>query len=356
MPLGGGGNNKGEAPMRWLHCSDFHMGKDRTAQERLWERILEHVKQRFDAGFVPDVVFLTGDLANQGLPKEYEAVRGGFLGPLRERLGGNAWKGRILAVPGNHDVDRTKNDDFTRDDPLQAAAKFFDPDKTGQGKREILSPRFKAYRQKATVDVNGNWVSTQDGAFAEVIEFPGLKVGVVGINTAWLSKDDKDQGRLTPGFPLVEAALKKVQGCQVRFVLGHHPLYWLEEGQERRLRALFGHHRVIYLHGHLHRAEARQEDGAGQGFLVLQAGAAFQARDGEPWRNGILWGEIGPAAKELRVSPRFWNPDNYDWPVETARFPERLRDGDWWVYPPCPPPSPRRPSSRPGSPPPAGRY
>ena len=112
-------------------------------------------------------------------------------------------------MPGNHDVDRTKNDSFDRAVPLAPRTEFFDPSKVGQGKREILSPRFKSYRQKAPAEVSGNWVSSPEGAFAERIDIRGRNIGVVGINTAWLSKDEHDQGRLTPGFGLVEAALKK---------------------------------------------------------------------------------------------------------------------------------------------------
>lgn len=321
--------------LRWLHCSDFHFGKDRTAQERLLEKIVEHVAERVAHGFIPDLVFVTGDLANKGLPKEYDGLRKDFVVPLREALGGAQWSGSIFPVPGNHDVDRTKADTFDRGATLTPGTRFFDPSKEGLSKREILFPRFKAYRQKAPADVSGNWISSPDGGFAEVLDIRGFQVGVGGINTAWLSKDKEDKESLTPGFELTEAALRKIADCQVRFVLGHHPLYWLQEDQERRLRALFGHHRVIYLHGHLHKAEARREDGAGQHFLVLQSGAAFQARDDEPWRNGVLWGEIDLAAEEVRVSPRFWNPDNYDWPVETGRFPGGLKcpDGEWWAYP-----------------------
>jgi predicted phosphodiesterase len=321
--------------LRWLHCSDFHLGKDRTAQERLLEKIVEHLADRVAHGFIPDLVFITGDLANKGLAKEYDGLRKDFSNPLREALGGAQWSGSIYAVPGNHDVDRTKADTFDRGATLAPGTRFFDPSKEGVSKREILFPRFKAYRQKAPADVSGNWISSHEGSFSEIVNLDGVRVGVAGINTAWLSKDDHDKERLTPGLELAESALSRIGDCQVRFVVGHHPLYWLQEDQERRLRALFGHHRVIYLHGHLHKAEARREDGAGQDFLVLQSGAAFQARDDEPWRNGVLWGEIDLAAEQVRVSPRFWNPENYDWPVETGRFPERLKlpDGEWWAYP-----------------------
>lgn len=321
--------------LTWLHCSDFHIGKDRTAQERLLGKIVEHVREQVASGCLPDLVFITGDLANRGINAEYNTFNKDFISPLRIALGGDGWRGRILAVPGNHDVDRTKADAFDRAAMLGQGTRVFDPSSEGKAKREILFPRFKAYRQKAGVDVSGNWVSDTEGAYAETIVVRDIKVGVVGLNTAWLSKDEYDKERLTPGVELTEAALEKIGDCQVRFVLGHHPLHWLEEDQAQRLRALFGHHRVVYLHGHLHKAEGRSEDGAGHQFLVFQSGAAFQARDDEPWRNGLLWGKVDVAAGQIRVSPRFWNPTNYDWPVETGRFPENRRDpgADWWVYP-----------------------
>ncbi len=321
--------------MRWLHCSDFHMGKDRTAQERLVTKIIEHVKNTVSSGFVPDLVFITGDIANNGLKREYDDFRKGFLLPLRQALGGDEWCGRIIAVPGNHDVDRTKNDGFDREAPLAGGSQFFDPSTHGKNSRDILSPRFKAYRQGAVADLSGDWISKPKAAFAEKIVIDGVQFGVVGINTAWLSKDNNDRLKLTPGVELVEAALEDVKDCPVRFVLGHHPLTWLHEEHVRRLRAIFGHRRVIYLHGHMHKADGSQEDGAGDSFLVLQAGAAFQARDDEPWRNGLLWGEIDLTSEQVRLSPRFWNPDNYDWPVESGRFPEkrRIANTDWWEYP-----------------------
>lgn len=311
------------------------MGKDRTAQERLATKIVEHVAQQASNGFIPDLVFITGDIANSANKKEYSSFREDFLTPLRNALGGANWKGRILAVPGNHDVDRSKHNGFDRHAPLAANSRFFDPDKKGRVEREILSPRFKAYRQGAVADISGDWISGPAGTFSERLAIGGVQVGVVGINTAWLSKDDNDRHNLTPGFQLVEAALENVKDCQVCFVLGHHPMNWLHEESMPRLKALFGKHGVIYLHGHMHQADGSKEDGAGNEFLVFQAGAAFQARDGEPWENGLLWGEIRIADKCVLLSPRFWNPTNLDWPVKTGRFPENRRKTatDWWTYP-----------------------
>jgi len=56
--------------LTWLHCSDLHVGKDGIAQERLLGKIVEHVRERVASGLVPDLVLITGDLANRGVNPE----------------------------------------------------------------------------------------------------------------------------------------------------------------------------------------------------------------------------------------------------------------------------------------------
>jgi len=322
-------------PIRWLHLSDFHVGKDIAPQLRLLEKTVEYVQSLVAKGFVPDIIFLTGDIANKGLKGEYQAFRSDFYNPLLKALGDNDWQGKVLAVPGNHDLDRTKNSAIDRAKFLVSGNHAFDYTEEGRNAREILFPRFKSYRQLAPANISGNWIDSLDGAYTDVNEIRGQHIGVAGINTAWLSMDEHDKEKLSPGFNLVEAAINKIKDFPIRVVLGHHPLNWFSESESRRLRALFGHYQVIYLHGHLHKAEVIREDGAGNQFLTFQAGASFQARDDEPWRNGLTIGEFDLSRGVVRVSPRFWNPDDYNWTVEDGRFPEKFRDGDsiWWAYP-----------------------
>ncbi|MDP2095970.1 MAG: hypothetical protein Q8K50_19070, partial [Hydrogenophaga sp.] len=236
----------------------------------------------------------------------------------------------------NHDVARPPNDVLNRAAALAPGTHFFDPTKEGKTARDQVIPRFKSFKQLMPGDVSSDWVASPGGSFCEIVDVRGHRLGVVGINTAWLSMDEKDQLKLTPGVGIVEAALtaSKAKNAEVVIVLGHHPLSWLAEAEQRRLKALLGHHHAIYLHGHMHRADGSKDEGAGEPFLVFQAGAAFQARDDEPWRNGLLWGELDLVDGQVRMSPRFWNADNYDWPVETGRFPERRRRAgtDWWSW------------------------
>lgn len=85
-------------PIRWLHLSDFHVGKDEWAQWRLFEKIIEHAADQKGKGFIPGVVFITGDIANAGQESEYAEFRSGFLAPLLDALGGKDWPRTLYAT------------------------------------------------------------------------------------------------------------------------------------------------------------------------------------------------------------------------------------------------------------------
>jgi hypothetical protein len=52
--------------VRWLHLSDFHVGMDDYGQRKLFSNICDHIERKAKKGYIPDFVFLTGDLANKG--------------------------------------------------------------------------------------------------------------------------------------------------------------------------------------------------------------------------------------------------------------------------------------------------
>ncbi len=325
--------------IRWLHLSDFHVGKDGYAQRRIFPRIHAHVRERVEAEGAPDLVFITGDLANKGKAAEYKEFYDEFLMPLQLEALGDGWEGKVFTIPGNHDVDRSVAQYADREKMCRPEARIFDGNDEGLREREIqLLPRFGAYAESEASegsDSPDGWLTSAVGAFGESVAVGGSRLGIVGINTAWLCEDEHDQHRLTPGLALLEAALAAVRECDACIVLGHHPLDWLHHDHQEQLRAMFGEHGALYLHGHLHESRGRREDGAGRGFLAIQSGACFQARDGEPWVNGLLWAELDLDQKQLRLQPRHWNHRNRDWPLTAGAFPERWRrDGsDVWCLP-----------------------
>ncbi|UMG94569.1 metallophosphoesterase [Nocardioides sp. TF02-7] len=77
------------------HVSDLHLGGSPEAERRA-QRVLDHV-----AAMRPevDVVVVTGDVADHGLPEEYAAAE--------RLLGSSLGTAPVLVCPGNHDVRST---------------------------------------------------------------------------------------------------------------------------------------------------------------------------------------------------------------------------------------------------------
>jgi predicted phosphodiesterase len=319
-------------PIRWLHLSDFHVGKDDYAQRKLFNEIITHVRDVVSQGFTPDLLFITGDIANKGLLDEYSVFTTEFLDPLQQIFHGGL-KNLTFMVPGNHDVNREINKYFSREEIYRSETKFFDPTPKGLKERQQFISRLEAYSNIPEI-VPQNWLSAEAGYYSNKIRIKDVEIGVIGINTAWLSKDDSDRHDLSPGIEMLDDALNNLTDCDIKIVLGHHPVDWFRDEHVSPIQAILGKHHAIYLHGHLHRARVTLEDGAGHGYLSVQSGAAFQTGDNEVWVNGILWGELDTHNAVLRLQPREWNPKNRDWRLGKD-LPElrRIVGSDWWAIP-----------------------
>ena len=320
-------------PIRWLHLSDFHVGKDDYATRKMFDYILGHMRQRKQDGFSPDLLFITGDLANRGLAEEYLTLWEELIWPLQETIG-NDIDQRTFTVPGNHDVDRKQFPAFSREHISAPESQYLDPTPEGARLRgEMLVPRFQAYLDNDATSTSAAFARSE-GGYAQRLTLHGHEIGIAGINTAWLSKDDGDERRLTPGKGLLETVLGAIESTQLRIVLGHHPVDWFIPAQQKTIKSLLGRHHALYLHGHMHDHWAEPTYGGGQTYLTIQSGAGFQAREGDlrRWRNGLIWGEVDLQAGDIRLQPRHWIADHQAWTLAAEAFHEDYRHGDWWRY------------------------
>lgn len=330
--------------VRWLHLSDFHVGMDNYAQRKLFDEICDHIKVTVDSGCIPDFVFITGDLANKGLASEYTEFYEAFLVPMKRALG-NSWSGKVIAIPGNHDVERPRTPYFLPEEILQNQEKLFDPTVDGQFAREQFFLRFSNYSDYDLTSVPNRWLNSEAGSFSIETNIRGCNVGLVGINTAWLSKDNHDRHKLTPGIHLLDDALAKIKDCRLKVVLGHHPLDWLDDAHAKKMRGLLGKHSCLYLHGHLHANEGRYEDGGQGEFLTIRCGSAFQGRpeDKEKWINGLMWAEVKLQEGFIELTPLHWSTEYPEWKLTTDAFPNKYASEGSWAFPL--PGSPRSPGA-----------
>jgi len=320
-------------PIRWLHLSDFHVGTAEYDQRQLFQQILDQVRERIDAGVGPDMVFISGDIANEGLAQQYKEFTDNFLIPLAELL--NDLPANIFLIPGNHDVDRNQARSVQRHNVLWTIPEFLDPTAKGLAERELLYPRFQAYAESEMHDwihVKSTWLSNQEGTYIYKMNIRGHKLGILGINTAWLSESDKDRQKLSPGELMLKDGLETLSDCDTRIVLGHHPIDWFRDEEVGSIRSLLGQYSAIYLHGHPNKNFKQPELGTRYSFLPIQAGAAFQVRPKEQWFNRVLWCNLYTEEQLIQIEPLHWS--NH-WEVDSSAYQMDYRQPgtDSWILP-----------------------
>ncbi|NBH14440.1 hypothetical protein D3Z36_09690 [Lachnospiraceae bacterium] len=298
--------------LRWLHLSDFHIGQDNYAQMKLFKSIHKNMKEQKEKGFLPDMIFITGDIANKGKKEEYTIFADEFLLPIVDIYD---ILPKVYIIPGNHDIDREKCDvaALSLYDVPQKKPIFFDTDEKGWEKRQEIFERFAGFRYGFAMDdfcFPVENIFKKEAYFYNVWKKGRYKVGIAGINTAWLSNSDKDKEKLSVGKWILQEALEKLEECDYKLVLGHHPLNWMKEEQRAQASALLAKYKAIYLHGHMHKNSGGYTIANDSGFLSIQCGAAFQAREDDIYYNSLYWGCLNLAENMVSIMPRRWSASN----------------------------------------------
>lgn len=306
--------------MRWLHISDLHVGKDDYGQRSLFRSIMDHVRSRVVAGIGPNVIFVSGDIANNGAVAQYQVFGNDFLMPLLDIVGDNNCD-RVFVVPGNHDINRSVSKAIDTYTVLNRVPTILDPTPAAHIEREPLLARFSPFTEAdLTVDSTNHWLTSNQGFLTHTLILGGKTIGILLLNTAWLCNSGDDRHKLSPGKPMLEEGLHSIANCDVRIVMGHHPLSWFRDEEVASIKTLFSRHSVIYLHGHLHRNEAADLVGAGGRFLTLQSGAAFMTREDDQWVNRIMWCEISEGG--LMIEPLKWSRPHQEWAFDGDALPQ----------------------------------
>jgi len=277
-------------PTRLLHISDVHFEppRGRGDRARIQKALLAKVLElEFDA-----VVF-SGDIANEGKETEYQVAQLFLKELARDR--------KILIVPGNHDVDRSRVDKKAM---LNASAS---KEHFEENRPDVLKPkRFDAFVKFAS-SFELKW--NRKRMTLACCSLSG--VTFLGINTALLSYRKEDRGKLAVDTDDLENELGHLAADVPVVGIGHHPLEELNQWNGKLVRSAFerslrGVH--LYLCGHRHeqKGEAKYAT-TGAGLTVYQAGAAYQA---SPWEKSFSLLEIDMAERCLHTTLFRYNDDN----------------------------------------------
>jgi 3',5'-cyclic AMP phosphodiesterase CpdA/uncharacterized protein YjbI with pentapeptide repeats len=325
----------------WLHLSDIHFRHDSNAyqsdQHTLISKLVSDVKHAEENGIPkPRAILLTGDVAFSGGmlrgAAEYDDAAK-LISDLRNSVADG--EVRVFAVPGNHDVQRTpavsakgrSNRAARLIRALRARESGESLDDAVKNKEDstLLRKRFGNF-ERFSREIGSPVAEDADGLWLKTLEIGGgLRVRLIGLNTALLCNDDLDHGKLALPRAAINTAFHEIHDHDLVFVLTHHPTDWLCDGEN--LRRQIRSNKGVHFHGHIHAQESQQTTyGAGQFALTIAAGAVHadesENKAGVP--NTFSYGAIvklDDGSIAVRIWPRRWSAPQVGWVPDTDQLP-----------------------------------
>jgi len=188
-------------PISWLHVSDIHMSmRDAWSQDIVLTAMCGRIEKLREDGLAADFILATGDLAFSGKPEEYALARY-FFEALSKASG--VPKERIFSVPGNHDIDRSRQTLCFKGarstlDSQQLVDEVLAPDDD----LATLLEREQGYRhfQNEYFD-DQERMPTPDGlAYVSRLVVDHIHIAIVGLDSAWVAEGGlSDHGNLLIG-------------------------------------------------------------------------------------------------------------------------------------------------------------
>ncbi|WP_439829248.1 metallophosphoesterase, partial [Aeromonas caviae] len=317
----------------WLHLSDFHFGLQ--GQNNLWPNLrqpfLDDLTKLHEKTGPWDAVFFTGDLVQQGKPDEFQGMQEEVLKRLWEKLvelgSGHA---KFLAVPGNHDLCRPdpKADNpaahtLLRDNGFKDIARTFWANSTNSY-RKVIDDTFAEYTKWwNTIPQRPEALTTGEipGDFACTLECGAHRIGIIGLNTAFLQLTGGDfKGKLVWDVQQLNAVCGGavddwLQRHSLCLLLTHQGPDWLtpEAQQHGKCEISPAGRFVLHLFGHMHENALQyiRHGGGTDANRLCQSSSIFgMEKFGEPptlmRSHGYAVGKIEFAQERasLRVWPR----------------------------------------------------
>ncbi len=298
-----------DRPIRILHLSDIHFtaGKAWDADPML-RALARYIKVEVEAGRVPDLVAITGDLAFAGIAEEYQLARDWLEKQLWPTLPQDFPRDRLLLVPGNHDVDRGKADTVAKAvqkellvsaDQNQIAKVLGDA-----GQRDVLLKRHAAY-----LAFLGDWLGETQLLpwWQRSIEIDGTHLHVAGLDSAWMACGDADRNQLLLGRYQIHQTIlhPSADDADWRLALLHHPWDYCAEFDGHEARSTIHQHCDLLLRGHLHFSQTERvvPPDPSRACLELAAGCVYE---NSRYPNAFQWIELHPRPHRVKVLYRAW--------------------------------------------------
>lgn len=237
--------------MNWIHFTDFHFGKPNGPQQVAMQSLLKIVE--FECSKIGNIgaIFITGDIAFSGKLQEFTEFKDQFLLPLKKMSFSKSAK--IIAVPGNHDIDCEIGLPIKWDSIGKRNQEvFFYEDVNGRKARKARAEVFEAYWK--FVEANQIISPNPSNEVTLLYEDPDLPFRIAACNTAFFSdREFSSEDNSTPS-PLasLRQILGKLDQKKATIILAHHPVTCFFKHEQKAFETFLKDNNAVLLHGHLH--------------------------------------------------------------------------------------------------------
>jgi len=302
----------------------------------LWIQVKEQfhndIKKYYEKNGKLDLVIFSGDLTQKADPKEFEAVIEEIheLWELFKSLGEPP---KLFVIPGNHDLTRPGADsallpalDNWRKRETNIKSLLEKDEHPFRKEIKAAFQNYTSFIEKLSdndipllIDHHG----VIPGDCSGVLETNGLKIGLVGLNTAWSQLEStKTKGELEFSHSQLHKAVnqsisKWTQANDINILVTHHPVNWLtkaaieEFNDEVNPLDRFDAH----LFGHMHEHDARiQEYSQSSRKRDIQVASLFGLEkvgiDKTDRAHGFYFAKVIGDSNQLLMWPRIANKIN----------------------------------------------
>lgn len=247
---------------RLVHISDIHFNNDSKSIE-LTKKLINDLIERNKEQKI-DIILITGDLIDKGginFKSTYEALKcfeKNFICPIEESI--NIRRDSIFFVPGNHDVDMSKDKEYVEKglkdylNTVESIEKFIDENKKIE-LRTVGVNRIDDYKKFEEefyefVDIE-KYISKFESTY--IINIDNRKIGISCLNTAW--RCYKKEEKILLGKSQILNSEKKIKDCDIKLALMHHSYELLDEIERREIKSKITTLYDYLFLGHVHNAE-----------------------------------------------------------------------------------------------------
>jgi len=308
--------------LKWLHISDFHCREDtKWSQDLVLSSLVNDVRKNYSGESSPDLIFVTGDISFSGKKEEFDVAQD-FIDELSNVT--LVEKDNIFFVPGNHDIDRSEEEDAI------VGARIITKNTTeldricSNPKRlKTLFNRQKNYRHFVNANRSSEIYTNDSFVHNITVEIKSIKIKILLLDSAWLAHDDTDCKKLAVGLQQIKNSVDEKHCNYLVVALMHHPVSWLKEFEESIIENTLVEDIHIVLRGHVHQGDTSSIEKNNGRLIVFTAGAAYESRSSinsySFGKLNLLTGKGEKVSHSYLGSTNGWNVSGSDaWNIELS--------------------------------------